>query len=218
MITVKKYYQDRFNQEENSDRHIVWKTLCGVWLQKYIKKTDCVIDFGAGYCEFLNNINCAEKIAVDINPDTKKRAKNKIVVLQTDVLSISSKWNNRVNVVFISNFLEHLQTKEEVIRVLEKAYKLLKKEGKVIILQPNIDLVKQSYWNFIDHSIALNSKSLTEALKITGFQIIEFIERFLPYTSKSRLPKVSFLIKLYLKLPSWIRPFAGQSFVVAIKK
>lgn len=227
MINVKKYYQNRFSDAENKQRNIVWQTLSQFWLQRYIKKVDTVMDFGAGYCEFLNNIECREKIAIDINPDTLKKANKGIKVLQVDVLSIPRELEGKIDVIFMSNFLEHLRSKEEVIKVLEKANKLLKKNGRVLILQPNIDLIKESYWDFIDHNIPLNTKSLTEALNITGFDVKELREKFLPYTSKNRVQEfISYslpsfqasLIKLYLKLPAFLRVAAGQSFILAFKK
>ena len=56
-------------------------------------------------------------------------------------------------------------------------------------LQPNIRLIGGSYWDFIDHQTALTDKSLAEAATMAGFTTKEVIARFLPYTTKSRLPQ-----------------------------
>lgn len=218
MINVENYYKVRFKDNELLKRRLLWKTLCFLFFQKYISKTDIVLDIGAGYCEFINNIKCYKKIALDLNPSTKRLANKDVEVLQINAFKIPFKFYGKVDIIFMSNFLEHLHSKEEVIELLSICNKILKKKGKLLLLQPNINLVKESYWDFIDHIIPLNTNCIKEALEIGGFKIEKFIEKFLPYSTKNRLlPKNKILIKLYLKIPSFIRPFAGQSFVLAIK-
>jgi hypothetical protein len=56
-----------------------------------------------------------------------------------------------------------------------------------------------------------------EGLEINGFVVAQVIDRFLPYTTKSRLPKSLFLIRLYLRLPFLWRLFGQQSFIVSRK-
>ena len=36
-------------------------------LSEVDKKNFTVLDIGAGYCEFINNIQCAQKYAIDLN-------------------------------------------------------------------------------------------------------------------------------------------------------
>ncbi|EKD66949.1 MAG: hypothetical protein ACD_48C00660G0001, partial [uncultured bacterium] len=123
---------------------------------------------------------------------------------------------HKAHVVFMSNFLEHLESKDEVLAVLIAARSLLKKGGTILIMQPNIDLVKERYWDFFDHKVALNGPSVVEALELAGFTTDVYIKRFLPYTAKSRyIPKIPPLTWLYLLLPEYLRPFAGQSFISA---
>ncbi len=218
MKTVKDYYRGRFVEKEFHRRTEIWKVLCTDFLQNFVKKDDVVMDIAAGYCEFINNIKCKTKIAVDINPDVRKFAGKDVKVVMAPALKIPSSYTGKVDKVFMSNFLEHLNTKDEVIETLEKAFNLLKKGGQVLVLQPNISLTGSNYWNFIDHKIALNFDSTTEALKIAGFDITLSIERFLPYTTKSIFPKIPALIRIYLLIPPEIRPFAGQSFFIATKR
>lgn len=211
-------YVNRFSQSERLNKNVMWKTLCSTYIQNYIGRTDTVMDIGAGYCEFINNIKCGQRIAVDLNPDTRKTANRDVYVINKSIFDIPTKYNHSINVVFLSNFLEHLNSKDEILNVLAKIYKLLKPSGKIILLQPNIDLVKEAYWDFIDHKVALNTKSITEALTVSGFKISTFIKKFLPYTTKNSLLPISpKLLKIYLTIPQIIRPFTGQSFVVAIK-
>ena len=218
MISVKDCYSRRFSEEENKNRDILWKVLCSSFFQKYINNNDTVIDVGAGYCEFINNINCKRKIAIDLNPETKNFANKDVEVIQANAVEIGDQFNKMADKVFLSNFLEHLNSKEEMFQVLKKVNELLKDGGKVLILQPNIDLIKEKYWDFVDHKIPINGPSLIEALQLCGFQIETFIKKFLPYTTKNKLiPQNPFLVKMYLKIPSRLRMFSGQSFVVAKK-
>lgn len=218
MIPVKDCYKTRFEAVGIKKRARIWKDLCEFYFQRYINKSDVVVDVGAGYCEFINNIVCLEKYAVDINPDTEKYANADVKVIKTDAVSLSKEFNNIADVVFISNFLEHLNSKEDVFKIFIKAKEILKKNGLLLILQPNIDLVREKYWNFFDHKTPLNEASLVEGLGMAGFTVDLFIKRFLPYSSVDNVfPTNSLLIKFYLAIPSIIRPFAGQSFVVARK-
>lgn len=212
------YYQKRFSEVENKKRNEVWQVLCSSVLQKYVKRSDTVIDIAAGYCEFINNIKCGRKIAIDINPDVKKYAQKGIETYLVKATKIPAKLNGKIDIAFVSNFFEHLSTKEELLEILSKINYILKGGGKIIIMQPNINLVKEHYWDFIDHKLPLNSESLKEALSISGFKVEEFIERFLPYTTKGKLPAGVFFLKIYLSIPPTLRPFAGQSFIVAKKQ
>lgn len=218
MKQIKTFYRNRFNKSDYLIREKIWRVLCRNVFQKMIDKDAVLMDIGAGYCEFINNIDCKRKIAVDLNPDTKIRAGADVEVLNTSIMDLPNKLEGKIDVIFMSNFLEHLNSKKELMSVIEKSYSLLKKRGKLIILQPNIDLVKEKYWDFIDHSIPLNLSSLTEALEAVGFRNEVAVKRFLPYTTKNNLmPFIDYLMKLYLLLPSFLRPFAGQSLLVAAK-
>lgn len=216
-INLKKTYRQRFPLKEHKERDNIWRSLCDYFFNSYINPDFTVIDVGAGYCEFLRAIKCKRKIAIDNNPDLKKFASYGIEIAQYDILKISSKFFNKADLVFMSNFLEHLNSKEDVLRVLKICYRLLKPKGTIIILQPNIDLTHEKYWSFIDHKIPLNGSSVIEALQLSGFKMEKFIERFLPYTTKSNLPKNKLLIRIYLKIPSIVKPLAGQSLFIASK-
>lgn len=216
---IRDCYRSRFNSQENEARGKLWKVFCKIFLQDFIKRDGVVMDIGAGYCEFLNNIRCKRKIAVDINPDTKRFAAKDVEILPVRATNIQKRFDGKIDIVFMSNFLEHLDSKDEVLAVLSRVHRLLKKRGKVIIIQPNIDLTKEAYWDFIDHKVALNTRSLKEALATSGFTINLFIEKFLPYTTKRKyLPLRHLLLRLYLKIPPILRPFAGESFILAVKK
>lgn len=212
-------YKIRFSNEERKRKNILWRDLCNLFLQRFVDSNNILMDVGAGYCEFVNNIKCAKKIAVDTNPDTKIFANKNIIVINKSIFDLGKQYNNSIDVIFVSNFLEHLNSKDDLLDVLTRINRLLKQNGKIILLQPNIDLIKEAYWDFVDHKIALNTKSMIEALTISGFKVSLFIKKFLPYTTKnSALPISTLLLKIYLLIPHFFRPFAGQSLVIGYKK
>ncbi|MFC1625825.1 class I SAM-dependent methyltransferase [Patescibacteria group bacterium] len=217
MKTVKDYYKTRFNPVERKRKDKIWHSLCRYAFQKYISYGDVVLDIGAGYCEFINHIKCRRKIAIDINPETKKYANKNVEVFNLNIDSLKKTFREKIDVVFVSNFLEHLNCKEEIINIIDASYYVLKPGGKIIVIQPNIKLVGERYWDFIDHKQPLTVSSIVEALMICNFRIVKTIEKFLPFTTKNSYPIFSWMIYMYLKVPFFLRIGTGQSLVVAKK-
>jgi SAM-dependent methyltransferase len=176
-----------------------------------------VVDIGAGYCEFINNIRCARKIAVDLNPEVRRRANPDVEVLNESCTAIASLPAASVDVVFMSNFLEHLPDKALVLETFREARRLLRPGGRVIVLQPNIRFLYAEYWDFFDHHTPLSDRSLVEGLQLAGLAPTLVIPRFLPYTTKSRLPKAPWLIRAYLRVPLAWRILGKQALVVAVR-
>jgi hypothetical protein len=87
----------------------------------------------------------------------------------------------------------------------------------MIILQPNIKYVGMAYWDFFDHHTPITDKSLLEALGVAGFRVTKVIPRFLPYTTKSRIPQYPWLVKLYLHVPFIWKVLGKQMLVIAEK-
>ena len=84
-----------------------------------------------------------------------------------------------------------------------------------MIMQPNIRLVGGGFWDFFDHTLPLTEKGMAEALLVSGFEVLENRPRFLPYTTKSLLPRWSCLVRFYLTFPpvQWL--FGKQMLLVA---
>lgn len=213
---VTRLYDLRFKKDLIARNHI-WKILCKDFFQQYIKKTDTVCDIGAGFCEFINNIQAKNKIAVDINPQIKNYAAKNVKSLVTKSTNLPKQLKGTIDVVFVSNFFEHLATKEDLVKTLLEIKRVLKRKGILIILMPNIRYVGASYWDFLDHQLPLTDKSMEEALSLNHFEIVEKRPRFLPYTTKSSIPKAPILVGIYLKLPLLHLLLGKQSLIVARK-
>ena len=65
--------------------------------------------------------------------------------------------------------------------------------------------------------LELTAESVVEALEVGELAIRECRDRFLPYTTKSRLSSFYWLVPLYLRLPFAWRIFGAQAFIVAEK-
>lgn len=208
-------YERRMGGEERQ-RNKIWQTLCQSWFQRFISFEETVLELGAGRCEFINSINAGRKIAVDINEALAEVAGPSVetLVCRSDCLDAID--NSSIDVVFMSNFLEHLD-RPTITRTLRECLRVVKPGGRLLVLQPNIRYVWRDYWMFFDHTTALDDRSLCEAVELTGWKIERCVPRFLPYTTKSRLPKSTVLLRVYLKVPILWRLIGGQTFVVARK-
>jgi ubiquinone/menaquinone biosynthesis C-methylase UbiE len=218
-MEVSDLYQEIYRRRFGKDvefRKRMYQVLCADFFQKYIPEDATVLEIGAGYCEFTNNIKAKKKIALDLNPDIKKFAGDDVeavIASSTDMKQIK---NESIDVVFANNFFEHLK-KEDIVETIREVYRVVKREGRFMILQPNIRFCFRDYWMFFDHITPLDDRSLSEVLETNGFKVIECKPKFLPYTTKSKLPKSIFLLKLYLKFPPVHKIFGKQAFIYAKK-
>ena len=219
--TELEIYRHRFSDSEIEVREAVWKILCSDFLQAFVSETDTVIEVGAGDGLFIRNIHAGRRIAVDVAAHAQLHGTSDVEVHLLPATDLASRFRNQADVIFMSNFLEHLPDKRAVLSVLEQCRFCLKPAGRLLVLQPNIRYVGAAHWDYIDHHVARTERSLVEALELNGFEVKRLIRRFLPYTVKSRVGRLAnllrpaLLIRAYLKLPFLWRVFGGQTFVEA---
>jgi SAM-dependent methyltransferase len=210
-------YRHRFPERELAQKQAIWKVLCQGFFSQYVKQTDTVVDVGAGYCEFINNIDATTRFAVDLNPEVAHFAAPGVQVINASCTAICQLPDSCADIVFMSNFLEHLPDKQTILQTFYEARRLLNDHGRIIILQPNIRFLYDQYWDFFDHHTALSDRSLVEGLQLCGFRPEVVIPKFLPYTTKSRLPQAPWLVRIYLHFPFAWRLLGKQALVVARK-
>src|SRR5579863_4295905 len=202
-------YAGRFAGTEKS-RDQVWKVLIRHYFQQWVNPEDVVLDLGAGFCEFINNIQAKHKLALDLNPETPQRAGQDVIVLSQDVTKAWPVDPDSVDVVFTSNFFEHLPTKEDLRLCLGEIHRVLRPNGLLMVMGPNIRFCSEVYWDFFDHFLPLSDRSMTEALEISGFRTEKVIAQFLPYTMKGKKAPHPLLVQLYLALPVFWRVVGKQ--------
>jgi SAM-dependent methyltransferase len=195
----------------------VWRALAHHYFRRWVKPTDSVLDVGAGYCEFINSIAAAHKFALDSNPATAGKAAPDVTVLSQQATQPWRLPAESIDVVFSSNFFEHLPTKKDFAHCLAEAYRVLRPQGLLMALGPNIRFCFDVYWDFVDHHLPLSDRSMVEALEIAGFRNELIVPRFLPYTMSDRFPYRAFMIRLYLMFPLAHRLWGKQFLVIARK-
>jgi SAM-dependent methyltransferase len=212
-----RLYRARFSSSDVVRKERVWAILCEDFFSRFVSPKDCVLDIAAGYCEFINNIRCAEKYAYDANPDTARFAAGDVHLVVGDCRDMSQLSAGRFDVVFVSNFFEHLENKRDMDRVLQQVLERLRPGGRLLVLQPNIRYLGARYWDFYDHHTPLTHVSVCEALVKNGFEVELVIPKFLPYTFKSRLPTADWMVRMYLRVrpAQWL--MGKQMFVVAVR-
>ncbi|MEZ2301711.1 MAG: class I SAM-dependent methyltransferase [Microcoleus sp.] len=216
---LKKLYANRFDSRQMEAKVLLWKVLIDDFLQNYVPSQSSILDIGGGYCEFINQIRADKKCLIDLNPDSKLFANPDIEVLNIDVLNLGDRplFTEQFDRIFISNFFEHLNNKEQLVQIISFCFDSLKSNGSLLVIQPNFKYSYQEYYDFIDHQLPITHLSLQELLETVGFQIDLMIPRFLPFSTKGR-PASPLLLKIYLKLPFLWQFLGGQMFVKASKK
>ncbi len=217
MEDLSRIYRNRFETTGVEKRNDVWRVLSRYFFSLYISEEDSVLDLACGYGEFINNIKAKEKFAVDLNPDAERYIDPDVRFLLSSAEEISYIDDNKLDVVFTSNFLEHLNSKSECSRVIIEVHRILKPGGRFIILGPNIRYAFREYWDFYDHHLPLSHVSLSEGLRSHGFKIDRLVDRFLPYTMSGALPTHELIVRAYLAFPlAW--KFFGKQFLVVARK
>lgn len=205
-------YESRFAYNERAQKDAVW-TEIGRYLERYLVPGP-VLDIGADIGYFVKNIRADERWATDIR-DLSTEYPDDIRFVLADGLRLDEALpaGHFAN-VFMSNYLEHLPSPDSVVQQLRVAAKLLRAGGRLIVLQPNIRFVGGRYWDFIDHRVALTDESLVEAASLARFRTFALVPRFLPYSTKSRLPKHRLLVRGYLRFPLAWRVLGRQTLYV----
>ncbi len=214
---VQRIYRHRFSEADRRAKAEIWRVVVEAGLQRWVPEGATVLDIGCGYGEFLNHVRCQRRIGVDLNPDSKSALAQGVEFHRGDVRDLSFLPDASVDVAFTSNLLEHLPSKGDVEMLLREAARVLKKGGHLIALGPNLRVIPGDYWDFWDHLTPITDRSLCEVLENLGLQTVDCVPRWLPYTTRSALPKSTALVRLYLAFPPAWR-FLGGQFLIRARK
>lgn len=212
-----QYFRTNFVYDPR--RSGVWKEVCNFFQSRFIPPKAKVLDLGAGYCDFINNIEAQEKHAVDrFNGLGQYAAKDVHTHIQS-CTDLSIFEDNCLDAVFASNLLEHLET-PELYATLTEVHRVLKIGGKFLCLQPNFRYCYREYFNDFTHIQIFTDRSLAEVLESFDFSIYRKYAKFLPVNMKSKLrfpiPFLHLVLRTYLRSP--IKPLAGQMLIVGQKE
>ncbi len=211
-----RIYELRF-QSNRQYRRRVWQLLAREYFGRWVGPGDTVLDLGCGYGEFINEVACAAKFGMDLNPQSARHLGGDVQFLEQDCSETWTLPDAKLDVVFTSNFFEHLPSKEALGKTLSQAHRCLKPGGRLIAMGPNIKYVPGAYWDFWDHYLPLTERSLSEGLRNHGFEIQTCLPKFLPYTMVNAPRYPLFLLRAYLAAP-WLWRVFGRQFLVVVSR
>jgi ubiquinone/menaquinone biosynthesis C-methylase UbiE len=214
-----RIYQHRFKGIDKVAKLAVWNEI-SLWIYEQMGRPKRVLDPAAGEMEFLQSIPAQEKWGVDTQEPTAVQrsviSKDGIRYIHGNIFDVDLPLEY-FDGIFVSNFLEHLRSPEEIDALFNRLYRNLQKGGLVAIMGPNFKYCSADYYDCADHRLALTHVSVEEFLFASEFQIEKTVARFLPYSFRSRLPASPLLVKLYLGFPlSW--RFLGKQFLILARK
>lgn len=193
-------YQARFDERARNGKLSVWAEIVR-YLRQFVDPGHPVLDIACDVGYFIRHVRASERWATDIR-DMRAELPADVQFVQSDGLALTEVLpTGYFGTIFMSNYLEHLSSSQAVIEQLRVARELLRPGGRIVVLQPNIRLTGGRYWDFIDHHVALTERSLVEAGEIAGLRTVRLITRFLPFSTKGRLPQDARLVRAYLAFP-----------------
>ena len=211
MTNWTRYTETRFPHDPR--RTTMWRLLCA-WLQREVPRDAHILELGAGYCDFINQIQATRKVAQDIAETVQQSAAPDVAVHVGSCSNLGFAADSTFDVVFASNLFEHL-TLSQLEDTLAEVRRVLKPGGKLLVVQPNFRYCYRDYFDDYTHVAIYTDQSLPNVIASAGLEPVRVVPRFLPFSMKSRLPVLRPLIWLYLRSP--VKPFAGQMFLIAKK-
>lgn len=209
-------YRRRFDERDLANKQTLWRVLVQDRFQRYVPTDGTVLDLGAGNCEFVNEVRAARRLAVDLNPESVRYAAPGVEVLTCRSDAMAAVADGSVDTVFTSNFFEHLPDKVALLATLRECHRVTRPGGLIVVLMPNIRYLPGRYWDYLDHHLPLTHLSLSEALELSGYEVTERVNRFLPYTVKdARFAVRPLMVRAYLRVPPAWRLLGRQMLVVA---
>ena len=202
---MNNYYTTRYTPD--AGRVKVWRAIVDYIGAKYLNSIESALDLGCGYGDFINNLDCPNKVAIDLNPDAAKYLAPGIRFVHSTADSLIAIESESLDLIFSSNLLEHLSD-DELGRAAKEFYRVLRPDGLMITMQPNYFYAYREYFDDYTHKKVFSHQSLQDFFVANNFKLKAMEKRFLPFSLKSRLPKTYILTKLYLDTP--LRPMAKQ--------
>ncbi|MBU0894310.1 MAG: class I SAM-dependent methyltransferase [Nanoarchaeota archaeon] len=155
------------------------------------KKYGKVLEVGCGITPYLGKINAKKKIGLDISKELLKRNnKDYGEFINGNALNCSKILKEKFDFIFMVGFLHHINEKEH-FKLIKEIKKLLKKEGELLIVEPNMVSITFIYYYFKKLLERINQSFVK---KIIGF--LDEDEKYIyPKKIKKILLKNNFQIK-----------------------
>lgn len=199
------YHRTRFRQDDRRD--VVWRVLWERYFSKLVRPDSWVLDLGAGYGHFINQVRCARRFALDQWEGMTAHLEQGVEGVVGPVSDLGFLPDASLDLVLASNVFEHLE-RDELLATLAAVRRKLRTTGSLVALQPNYRFAYREYFDDFTHVAVFSDRSLGDLLEAEGFEVVERHPRFLPLTVESRLPVSPLLVRAYLASP--LKPLGRQ--------
>lgn len=191
----------------------------GSFLQKHFLKKKKVIEIGCGCGEYLSLMKQfgVDVYGIDYSEDSVKQCvKNGLNVSKGFIQNGSCRLNDApFDAFFILNFLEHLPDPNSTLRGI---YNNLADDAVGLVEVPNFDMILRNklFSEFIcDHLFYFTRETLTAALRLNGFEIINCNEEWYEYIISAVVKKkgkldISHFYKYQTQLKDGIEEYIGR--------
>ena len=196
-------------------RTVLWSVIARP-LARWIPPDAHVVELGAGYCDWINHVQAARRVAVDIWPDIPRHAGPGVETMVLDLSGdLTALGRSTFDAVLASNVLEHFEP-DTASRLVGGIADMLRPGGRVVLVQPNFRFAFRHYFDDYTHRSIFTDVSLPALLRAHRLDIELVQPRFLPYSIRGARGFVHpWLVRAYLHAP--VKPLAGQMLVVARK-
>lgn len=139
--------------------------------EKYVDSEHKVLDFGCGGGFVLQNLDCAKKYGIEINPHAREQAKNNGIEVYSSFDELQEK---NIDVIISNHALEHAL---EPTRIIKYFYEILKNDGYVVCVVPFEQSHEPNFWfdknDINQHLFNWTPRTLANLFQACGFKIIE---------------------------------------------
>ncbi len=122
---LESIYARRF-KEDAAYRLAVWRALIDDLFGQYLSPGMRVLDLGCGHGEFINQVRGAERYAMDLNPATGRLLDPAVKLFVQDCATPWPLADATLDLIFSSNFFEHLPDKEACLRTWREGLRTLR--------------------------------------------------------------------------------------------
>ena len=213
-LNLAKVYEFRFAGLSQVKKDATW-ALVTRWIESKLGNPRSVLDPAAGRGEFIISSRAPERWASDLS-DQRTSWPTGITTRFGDIYKVDLP-EKHFDLIFVSNFLEHLATPDDIFQYLLQLRKSLKPDGKLAIMGPNFRFSANEYYDFADHLLPLSDRTVEEHLAAVDMKCERIIPRFLPLAFRSQRFSHPLLVKLYLAVPFFWRFYGKQFFIVATR-
>ena len=125
----------------DSRRRVLWAALYRHYFARYIRPEFTVLELGAGYGYFINNVNATRRIAVDLWAGMTEFLDQGVEAHIRPIQDLGFLEDRSVDFTFASNVFEHMRSPEALLKVLRAVRIVLRPGGRLVVMQPNVRLL-----------------------------------------------------------------------------